>query len=167
MTVAVVHIGFVMLLEFPPIEVRRAPYSPEPMMVELLGLEVGITTSPLDSPYTPDPRVNLAVPDLSMDSMAEESTESPRIDSEQQVFTLPFAQRANLRDGEVGVVILRLQIAADGSVIAAEVVRSTGGDDLNAAAIEYARSTRWIPGVVDGEPQAMQASLTVILGESA
>jgi len=58
-----------------------------------------------------------------------------------------------------------VQIAADGSVISAEVVRSNGDDVTNAAAIDYARTTRWIPGVIDGEPKAMQASLTVILGE--
>jgi hypothetical protein len=35
----------------------------------------------------------------------------------------------------------------------------------NAAAIDYAHATRWTPGTMGGEPRAMQASLTVILGE--
>jgi hypothetical protein len=49
--------------------------------------------------------------------------------------------------------------------MSAQVVRSNGGDAANAAAIQYAWATRWMPGKIGGEPRAMQASLTVILGE--
>jgi hypothetical protein len=50
-------------------------------------------------------------------------------------------------------------------VLSAEVVRSNCGDAANAAALDYSRATRWMPGTIAGEPRAMQASLTVILGE--
>jgi hypothetical protein len=50
-------------------------------------------------------------------------------------------------------------------VIAARIVRSNGNASSEAAALDYARATRWIPGTIDGEPRAMEASLTVIFGE--
>ncbi len=93
--------------------------------------------------------------------------ESPRIDPSLALTTAPFVSRAQLLPGEVVTIMLLLQIGADGAVISAEIVRSNGGDAANVAAIDYARETRWIPGTVDGEPRAMQASLTVILGDAA
>ena len=82
-----------------------------------------------------------------------------------QLASAPFTARAQLDQGEVVTAILLLQVGADGKVISASVVRSNGDDTANEAAVEYARATRWIPGSIDGEPRAMQASLTVILGE--
>jgi TonB family protein len=67
--------------------------------------------------------------------------------------------------GFVATVILLLEISPDGSVMSAQVVRSNANDAANAAAIQYAHATRWMPGKIGGEPRAMQASLTVILGE--
>jgi TonB family protein len=64
-------------------------------------------------------------------------------------------------------VLILLGIAVDGTVEDAQIVRSTGDESANAAALDYARATRWIPGNVSGEPRAMKASLTVILGEIA
>jgi hypothetical protein len=52
-------------------------------------------------------------------------------------------------------------------VLSAQIVRSNADEAANAAAINYARATKWIPGSIDGEPRAMQASLTVIFGEHA
>jgi TonB family protein len=76
-----------------------------------------------------------------------------------------FSERANLPAGKTIKVMLSMAIGADGGVISAEVISSTGDEAANEAALDYARATRWIPGTVAGEARAMQASLTVILGE--
>jgi hypothetical protein len=166
LVVVLAHVGFATLLLSNPISVHRIHPTIEPMIAELLGAEIGTAPSP-QSFSTTDPRVELAVPDLPMDLLPEPNIEAPRIDADKRIDTAPFTARAHLTNGTVAIVILALQIAADGSVISAEVVRGNGDDTTNAVAIEYAHATRWIPGAIDGQPHAMQASLTVILGESA
>ena len=160
------HAAFAWLLGAKPIEVRRTPLTSAPMLAELWGEELGTAENEL-SPRTTELRVVLAVPDLPVDSMPEPIIEAPRIDPNHVVESAPFAGRAHLQDGAVATVILALQIAADGSVMSATVVRSDGDESVNTAAIAYARATRWIPGSIDGAAQPMEASLTVILGEKA
>jgi TonB family protein len=160
------HAAFAWLLYADPIEVRRIPHASAPMLAELWGEEIG-TAENAQSPRTAELRVLLAVPDLPADSMPEPAIEVPRIDPDHVVESAPFAGRAHLRDGAVATVLLALQIAADGSVLSARIVRSDGDESVNTAAVDYARATRWIPGSIDGAAQPMEASLTVILGENA
>ena len=98
-----------------------------------------------------------AEPDVAIDA--------PRIDPTLAIDIAPYSARAELTPGLIATVLLLLEISPDGSVLSAQIVRSTAGDAANAAAIQYAHATHWMPGKVGGEPRAMQASLTVILGE--
>ena len=91
--------------------------------------------------------------------------EPARIDPTLAVDVAFYSARARLAPGMIATVLLLLDIAPDGSVTAAKVIRSDAGEDANLAALEYARATHWAPGMINGEPRAMQASLTVILGE--
>lgn len=112
--------------------------------------------------------VRLVVPELPANDLPTTAAlDPPKIDPSFAPDMARFTERANLPFGQSVTVLLLLDIAADGSVITARVARSSGNDDANSAAIEYAYTTRWIPGTVDGQPQVMKANLTVILGETA
>ena len=163
--IALAHLGFLAMLGSDPIEVRRIQPESPPIVVDLLLGEFADAEIPLEESAASDPKELLDPPQLPADAFAEPQLEVPRIDPDMQLVGAPFAARAQLEQGEVITAILLLQVGADGKVISAKVVRSNGDDTANEAAIEYARATRWIPGSIDGEPCAMQASLTVILGE--
>lgn len=137
-----------------------------PMIAEIIELQPASFLS-LNSELAPaEPNVVLKMPDS---SEKLESTElsrlPPMIDPELRVDVAAYSARALLPSGSVAAVILLLEIGPDGSVMSAQVVRSNAGEIANEAAIDYAKATRWKPGTVDGVPMAMQASLTVILGE--
>ena len=135
------------------------------MIAEILAV-VPSETPAAGSQFIPvDQLVELAIPEPPLASQPEMSIDAPRIDADLTVDIAPYATRAQLLPGMIATILMRLEIAPDGSVLSAQVIRSNGGDAANAAAIEYARATRWTPGKIGGEPRAMQASLTVILGE--
>jgi TonB family protein len=118
----------------------------------------------------PDP-LSIPVPELPEVSVAvlndEPALEEPKIDPLSGPDVAAYSQRANLPAGKTATILLTVGIGVDGAVVSARVVRSSGDAAVNAAALDYARATRWIPATVDGQPRAMEASLTVILGESA
>jgi TonB family protein len=158
------HAALVSWLILDPVPVRRLLPEPKPLVMAFISPD-----DPLRSPSWPalaitDPLDEFEAPSFPLDAI-ELETEAPRIDPELRLDISPYSERAGLSPGSVVTVILLLQIAADGTVISAKVIRSNGDDPAVSAAIEYARATRWIPGTVDGQPSAMQASLAVILGE--
>jgi TonB family protein len=112
------------------------------------------------------PAVELKLPALPTErENAELSMMPPTIDPDVRLDVASYTARANLPAGVVATVILLLDVGRDGTVTAAKVVRSSATEEANEAAVDYAKATRWMPGRIDGEPRAMQASLTVILGE--
>jgi TonB family protein len=140
-----------MMLQFFEPEAQDAPASAD-SLPELVQLEL---TAPM-------------LPELLVESGATlRMLEPPRIDPTARLDLSPFTSRAQLPRGQIATVLILLGIAVDGTVEDAQIVRSTGDESANAAALDYARATRWIPGNVSGEPRAMKASLTVILGEIA
>jgi TonB family protein len=92
------------------------------------------------------------------------SLEPPRLDSTGLPELGAYSARAALPNGQIATVVVMVEVAADGNVISAEVVRSTGNELANEVAMAYARDAKWIPGSVQGVPRPMKASLTVILG---
>jgi hypothetical protein len=138
---------------------------PEPIAMTVELSFDGTPEAPAPSLAVVSTRREIEMPELPPGAFPEEVFEAPRIDEAARLDIGPYSARAQLEPGTVAAVLLLLEIGADGSVLSAEVVRGLNGDAANEAAIEYARETHWIPGRVDGEPRAMQASLTVILGE--
>jgi TonB family protein len=163
--VAGAHIAFICWLVGRVIETRRPVISAEPIVAEILAATrselptAGMPLNPIEQ------SIQLDIPDLPISSEPDITIDAPRIDPSLAVDIAPYSARADLGPGVVATVLLLLEVAPDGSVISAEIVRSNAGDAANAAAIQYAHATRWMPGKVGGEPRAMQASLTVILGE--
>jgi TonB family protein len=50
-------------------------------------------------------------------------------------------------------VVLRIEVLTSGSVGRVEVDVSGGSDPVDAAAIDYVRSLKWIGGRIDGQPE--------------
>ena len=113
-----------------------------------------------------EPAIVLKMPAVATEfESTEASLLPPKIDPDMRLDVASYSARALLPPGVVATVILALEIGPDGSVMSAKVVRSNAEDAANQAALAYALATQWMPGRIDGEPRAMQASLTVILGE--
>ena len=159
------HIAIISWLANHAIAARRLELAAQPMMAEILAVVPSETPTAGSQLIPVDQLVELAIPEPPLASQQEISIDAPRIDPDLSVDIAPYTTRAQLLPGVIATILLRLEIAPDGSVMSAEIVRSNGGDAANAAAIEYAHATRWTPGTIGGEPSAMQASLTVILGE--
>jgi TonB family protein len=151
-----------------PIGVRTMSVPAEPMFAEMFAAEPPLEPVRAQSEAVPNEPVDIPVPDLPTDALAladEPTIQAPQIDPLSAPNISAFAERADLHDGKKVTVMLMISVGVDGSVISAQIVRSNGEASANTAALDYARATRWIPGTIDGQPQAMEASLTVILGE--
>lgn len=88
---------------------------------------------------------------------------APRLARVQTADPLAFARRARLPEGSAVTVLLRVEVTEDGSVSAADVVRTSHNIAADAAAIDYALETRWIPGTVERKPTKMRVSFPVTL----
>jgi len=164
--IAIAHVGVIGLMTQNKIALQKSRPEPVRIMAELLP---DAAPPPIDSITLEDyrPTIEIALPTLPAEFVADAELVAPRIDPNLRLEMSPYLERAQLPYGTVATVLLLLDIAPDGSVMSAAVVRSNAGTDANEAAMDYARHTRWSPGTIDGSPRAMQASLTVVLGESA
>jgi TonB family protein len=88
---------------------------------------------------------------------------APRLARVQFADPASFARRAHLLPGRAVTVVLRVEVTADGTVGAADVIRSSGNRAADAAAVDYALALRWIPGTIDHQPKAVRVSLPVTL----
>jgi TonB family protein len=160
------HVALISLLMRQGVDRPTLEMSIEPMLVEVIPGTPSAMPEATSLPVPIAMPIALTPPMLPVESQAQTVTiDAPEIDPATAIDAAPYAARAELAPGTVATVILLLEIAPDGSVLSAQVVRSTSGDAANSAALDYARATRWTAGMIDGEPRAMQASLTVILGE--
>lgn len=88
----------------------------------------------------------------------------PRLSPIQSANIDDFAHRAGIQAGRPLIIVLAVQIGADGNVGAIEIVRGCGVAAADAAAIDYARLLHWVPGTVDHAPRSMRVILPVTLG---
>jgi TonB family protein len=123
---------------------------PEPVILQAVEL----------TPPDTLPAVNEVVP-------GEARLEPPRMDARASPDFTAYSKGARLAAGEIATVVILVDVDSRGRVTRAIVVRSTGGAEVDEAALAYARETRWIPGHIAGAPSSMQASLTVIFGSEA
>jgi TonB family protein len=75
--------------------------------------------------------------------------QSARVDGEPAKLNYPFAAQAI---GATGYALIEVKLKATGAVALAKVVRSTGNDYLDAAALKAASQTRYSPDVFRCEP---------------
>jgi TonB family protein len=171
LAIAGAHLAFGTLWLMGPIELHAQSGGVTPMYAEFIADEPPRETILRREPLEFVEPIEIAMPELPEVAVAaiveEPAVEAPRIDPLFGPDVTPYSARANLAAGKTATVLLTVSIGADGAVISAEIVRGSGDESVNAAALDYARATRWIPGTIGGVPRPMQASLTVILGENA
>jgi hypothetical protein len=160
------HGAIAMLMLWDSAHPRFDPEPVAPMVANIIEPQPTSLLS-LNPDLAPAERVViLGMPVLPTDSESTmPSVQSPVIDPEIHLDVSAYSARAELTPGAVTTVILLLEVGPDGSVRTAKVMRGGPNEKALEAAVEYAMATRWIPGRIDGEPRAMQASLTVVLGE--
>ncbi|MBX2800275.1 MAG: TonB family protein [Myxococcales bacterium] len=73
----------------------------------------------------------------------------------------PVYPASELQRGQSAAVLLQLELDSQGTVVAAQVVESAG-DAFDAAALTAARSFRFRPATVDGQPMAIAIQYRVV-----
>jgi TonB family protein len=91
----------------------------------------------------------------------------PRLDPELLPDSSSYAAQAGLSIGSSATVLFALDISDTGFVTAAFVQKSSGNAQVDAAAIEYAKTLRWIPGTMNGSPHAMRIRFATTLTRRA
>ena len=168
-TVILAHaVALAVLINPPPAsQTRRQAQDMTATLIEIADQSAAWDTVPL-------PDIQLVTPTLDADSLKVVSFEdpeddagvvgsasSPRLSRLQYVRPEFFARKAGVQRPQT--VVLAVLVLEDGRVGDVQVTRSSGNADVDAAAIEYTRALRWIPGTKDHQPQAMRISFPVIL----
>jgi TonB family protein len=92
----------------------------------------------------PPPRIELA------QTNGEAVRAAPQLLDSSPIDTAPFAKRGGLLPGESAVVVLRIEVLPDGKDGDVQIDVSSGSDQVDRAAIDYARLLEWIPGTFRG-----------------
>lgn len=87
----------------------------------------------------------------------------PQLDPSSRTDVGPYARKAGLAPGRRAIVILAVDVGADGLPTRVLIESSSNDAFADAAAADYARSLKWIPGEVNGQASAMRIRFTVSL----
>jgi TonB family protein len=143
-------------------------------VIEILDEPRGLDTAPL-------PDIKLAVPSLDTDvlevvnfedsdneaGVIVGSASAPRLSRQQTASSAVFARNAGVVPGHPATVVLVILISEEGRVNDVRVARSCGNAAIDAAAVDYALTLRWIPGTQNQQPRAMRITFPVILSAGA
>lgn len=107
-------------------------------------------------PFLPPPEIQLDVRPTSSETAIQTTTTTvpdtgPTIDPRRPP-TKPKYPAASQRLGEEGRVVLLVFINPDGSVGEVQIKTSSGFPRLDQAAVQWARSQRWVPALKNGQP---------------
>ncbi len=137
-------------LPLPPEPVPRAlaPRRPGPAPVAPVIDAPATPQSLPDSPTSPEPES--VMPDTTAASTIPANGDRRHARLEYTHVVTPRYPRDALRRGEHGIVLLRVQVGADGVPKQIGIARSSGSSQLDRAAIEALRQWRFRPMQVDG-----------------
>jgi len=90
---------------------------------------------------------------------APERSEPPALIERSRV--APIYPRASRRAGEAGTVVLRLTVGVSGTVLATDVLSSSGFDRLDQAAQAAVRQWRFSPGTRQGVPVGLSIQVPI------
>jgi len=130
----------------PPADV--APQSPSPPAVAA-GAEAAAAEA----------QVAIAQPTRAPVARAPERSEPPALIERSRV--APIYPRASRRAGEAGTVVLRLTVGVSGTVLATDVLSSSGFDRLDQAAQAAVRQWRFSPGTRQGVPVELSIQVPI------
>ena len=101
----------------------------------------------------------IAQPTRAPVARAPERSEPPALIERSRV--APIYPRASRRAGEAGTVVLRLTVGVSGTVLATDVLSSSGFDRLDQAAQAAARQWRFSPGTRQGVPVELSIQVPI------
>jgi len=104
-------------------------------------------------------QVAIAQPIRAPVARATERSEPPALIERSRV--APIYPRASRRAGEAGTVVLRLTVGVSGTVLATDVLSSSGFDRLDQAAQAAARQWRFSPGTRQGVPVELSIQVPI------
>ena len=104
-------------------------------------------------------QVAIAQPTRAPVARAPERSEPPALIERSRV--APIYPRASRRAGEAGTVVLRLTVGVSGTVLATDVLSSSGFDRLDQAAQAAARQWRFSPGTRQGVPVELSIQVPI------
>ena len=130
----------------PPADV--APQSPSPPAV---AADAEATAA--------EAQVAIAQPTRAPVARAPERSEPPALIERSRV--APIYPRASRRAGEAGTVVLRLTVGVSGTVLATDVLSSSGFDRLDQAAQAAVRQWRFSPGTRQGVPVELSIQVPI------
>jgi TonB family protein len=93
--------------------------------------------------------------DFEVSRNAAASVAAPSLDPEPSVDLYPYIVEAALLPGEGATVVLRIEVLEDGSAGQIAIDVSSGSNQVDRAAIAYARAHHWAPAMVAGAPHSM------------
>jgi periplasmic protein TonB len=113
---------------------------------------------PAPKPFVPPPEVQLPSAPAGPTAITGSGNVPPMVDrAESRDPDYPTNAR---RAGEQGSVVLQVLVGADGRVLDARLVQSSGFPDLDGAALDGIKSDyRFIPGMIDGQRREMWHTL--------
>jgi protein TonB len=122
--------------------------------------------APPPPPFIPPPEINIERPPSPIQSTAPSVITTVKPAAPEPIRVLPRLDAQRSRDpeyppqsrrlGEQGSLVLQALIDVDGRVLESKLVQSSGFDRLDQAALDGIKTSyRFIPGTVDGNPQAM------------
>ena len=104
-------------------------------------------------------QVAIAQPIWAPVARAPERSEPPALIERSRV--APIYPRASRRAGEAGTVVLRLTVGVSGTVLATDVLSSSGFDRLDQAAQAAVRQWRFSPGTRQGVPVELSIQVPI------
>lgn len=84
------------------------------------------------------------------ESNVEAVSVAPQLLDETPPDVAPYATLGGLLPGESAVVVLRIEVLPNGNAGQIVVDVSSGSDQVDQAAVEYARLLAWVPGRLHG-----------------
>jgi TonB family protein len=172
-TVAIVHVVGVAFLVGPPNHAQRDTQPPheDPITTVFLPEQAARDVEPVPEVALATPRIDLKAITMIRFESADwgdisgivAPCSAPTLSRFQPVSAAAFARRAGLRQGQAASVVLTIEVLPDGTVGMIEVARGFGDPAVDAAAVAFGRSLRWIPGTRDHHAEAMRINLPVTL----
>ncbi|MEZ5475592.1 MAG: energy transducer TonB [Steroidobacteraceae bacterium] len=134
----------------PPPEMERPPVEvPPPDIVINLPMESSTSTAITDVTDKPVPPRPPPPPPVAHEPVRV----APRLDTRRSPSTADYYPPSSRRNGEEGVTTVRACVDTGGKTTGTPtVVKSSGFDKLDEAAVKWASRARWSPGTADGKP---------------
>ena len=148
--------------EIPAAEAEIIESGEEPYKVPAADLQ--FITVPVEFPGI----LQVELDDSVQDELGEvvSPISAPHVARVQSVDLATFARRLKLPPGVALTILLRVQVTEDGWVDSADVIRTSGNEAADAAAIDYAQELRWVPGTINHSPKTQRVMFSVTLTSS-